>query len=84
MKKKNILRFIVPIVRGAVKTVFPPAATAIEIGKNIIEAKKEGEKKLPHNWTSIVTQVIGWGVIIYAFATKLITVEQVLKFIGFE
>ena len=84
MKKlfKNILA---PVLRGAIKTI-PGGGIAVELVKNISHSVKENkeEEKPPHNWISILTQLAGVGVIIYAFVKKLITIEQVLSFLGLQ
>ena len=82
MKKlfKNIL---VPVLRGAVKTI-PGGGIVVELVKNIshsVKEKKEGDKQ-QHNWISILTQLTGIALIVYAFVKKLITIEQVLQFLG--
>lgn len=74
---KNILG---PLFRATTKILIPPLGTGIEIVKNLITPKGE---KLPHSWTSIVIQIIGWAAIIYAFGTKMITLDDFLRLLGF-
>jgi hypothetical protein len=74
---KNLIN---PIFRAVTKTLVPPLGTGIEIVKNLITPK--GEKQ-PHNWTSIVIQIICWGAIIYAFGSKMITLTDLLELFGF-
>ena len=76
---KKILPVLKPIIRGVVKTI-PFGNTAVEIADNI-KAEKDAPK--PHNWYSIAMQILGIGAIVYAFATKMITIQELLDMIGF-
>jgi len=67
-----------PLLRGSIKTLIPPLGTVIEVVKNVITPKGE---KAPHSWNSIVIQIICWGAIIYAFGTKMITLDDFLALI---
>jgi hypothetical protein len=84
---KKVFVFLKPILRGAIKSL-PFGNAVVEIGESIKETvdnnTKDSAKPLTHNWISILVQVIGLSVIVYAFITKAITIEQVLEFIGFN
>ena len=84
---KKVFVFLKPILRGAIKSL-PFGNAVIEIGESIKETVENNNndlaKPLTHNWLSITVQIIGLVVIIYAFAIKAITIEQVLEFIGFN
>ena len=84
---KKVFVFLKPILRGAIKSL-PFGNAVVEIGESIKETvdnnAKHSAKPLTHNWLSIAVQIIGIAVIIYAFFTKAITIEQVLEFIGFN
>tara|TARA_R110000868_G_scaffold308_2_gene2553 strand:- start:1016 stop:1297 length:282 start_codon:yes stop_codon:yes gene_type:complete len=84
---KKVFTFLKPILRGAIKSL-PFGNAVVEIGESIKESvdnvKNDSAKPLTHNWLSIAVQIIGMAVIIYAFFTKAITIEQVLEFIGFN
>ena len=75
---KKLLTFVKPVVRGAIKSL-PLGNVAVEIAGNIKANKNETAK--PHNWKSIVTQVIVIGAIVYAFATHLITLDQLIGYL---
>ena len=78
LQKPIFKNIIAPLFRGGLKTFCPPAGTAIEIFKNLITPK---DQKQPHNWTSIAVQIICWGVILYAFGTKMITLGDALDYL---
>jgi hypothetical protein len=84
---KKVFIFLKPILRGAIKSL-PFGNAVVEISESIKETvdnnAKDSAKPLTHNWISIAVQVIGLSVIVYAFITKAITIEQVLTFIGFN
>ena len=84
---KKVFTFLKPILRGAIKSL-PFGNVVVEIGESIKETVENNNndlaKPLTHNWLSIAVQIIGMAVIIYAFFTKAITIEQVLEFIGFN
>ena len=84
---KKVFVFLKPILRGAIKSLLFGNAV-VEISESIKETvdnnAKDSAKPLTHNWLSIAVQIIGIAVIIYAFFTKAITIEQVLEFIGFN
>ena len=77
-QKPIIKNILAPLFRSTIKTFIPPLGTAIEVIKNLITPKGE---KAPHNWTSIAIQIICWGIIIYAFGTKMITIDDALNYI---
>jgi hypothetical protein len=77
----NRLGLIVkPIFRGALKSI-PVINPVIEIVNNIRnETKaKEGQPVKTHSYISIVTQFICVGVVLYAFFSKQLPVDQVLE-----
>jgi hypothetical protein len=79
MKKKTIIN---AILRGALKTM-PGVGAGIELVKNVKHELRYGETKpLPHNYTSITVQLVGVACIVYAFVTKLITIQDVLTLLG--
>jgi hypothetical protein len=83
MKNKGILA---AVFRGVVKSV-PMGNVALQAIKNVkheIDHKDAIEKpEKPHNWMSIVTQIVCILAIGYAFYTKMITIEQLLSYFGF-
>lgn len=83
---KKLITFVKPILRGAIKTV-PFGNAAIEIGTSIKEAIQSKKDPLnsttpTHDWKSMLTQVVILGIIVYAFATKMITIDQVMQYLG--
>ena len=83
MKNKGFLK---AIFRGAIKSI-PGGNVITEILGNIKVGKDNADPNtksvpLPHNYYSIAMQVIGTGAIIYAFATKMITLNDLLKLCG--
>lgn len=82
---KKVLSFVKPFIRGAVKSL-PFGNAAIEIGtsvKEFVVNKQSGlAKPATHDWKSIITQVVVLGLIIYAFASGTITIEQALAWLG--
>ena len=91
-KLKNFINKIKPFVRGVLKSV-PFGGVIVEIADNVKAEKAlqrneipkrlviEGnEKKLPHNWASIIFQLLTAGIIVYAFVTKQITISDVLNY----
>jgi len=70
LKGKLFKNILAPLLRSTTKTLIPPLVPVVELIKNIITPK--GEKN-PHSWVSIVLQFIMWGLILYAFGTKMIT-----------
>ena len=90
--KKFIENFIKPILRGTIKSL-PFGNAIIEATDNIkseMTISKGGtpkrakiigsEVKAPFNWISILIQTALVAVIIYAFVTKQITIEQVIQY----
>ena len=78
MKIKN---FIFSAVRGLIKGSLPGVSGAIEAVKNM-NAKSEGKTELPHNWTSILFQLVAAGAIVYAFTQKWINLDELLAKFG--
>lgn len=84
--KKGILK---AILRGILKSV-PIGNTIVETVENFkaktnaeIESGGEvGKVEKPHNWISILTQLTVIGVIVWAFVTKQITIEQLINFLS--
>lgn len=84
--KKGILK---AILRGILKSV-PIGNTIVETVENfkakpvIDAATNEIVEKIekPHNWVSILTQLTVIGVIVWAFVTKQITIEQLINFLS--
>jgi len=83
--------FLKAVFRGLVKSV-PLGNTLIEIADNykskpILNIDSEEQKKVfeniekPHDWTSIIIQVIITSSIIYAFVTKQISIEKLIELI---
>ena len=70
-------RFLIGLGRGLIKC--NPFGAALVEGIENIKAPKD--EKLPHRWVSIAVQLIGTACIVYAFATKQITVDQVLHYL---
>lgn len=80
MKIKN---FIFGAVRGLIKGSLPGVSGAIEAVKNMTtKATPDGKKELPHNWTSIVFQLVAASAIVYAFTQKWINLDQLLAKFG--
>lgn len=82
---KKIGKVIKPILRGALKSI-PILNPIIEITENIrseVKNQNSGEVK-KHNYISITIQIICVIAIIYAFATKQITVDQLLQLLNFN
>lgn len=76
MKIRNIFRNVIkPIFRAVVKSL--PG------GNVVIEAADKIKSEISvHQWVSIVTQFICTGLIVYAFITKQITIDEVIEFIN--
>lgn len=73
--KNKLLNIVKAAGRGVIKSI-PGGNVAIEVVNSI-----KGEKK--HNYWSIITQALCVGAIVYAFATKLITLDDLLRLLGF-
>ena len=84
---KKLFTFLKPVLRGAIKSI-PFGNVAVEIGTSIKEAvqgKNELDPSKPtHDWKSIITQLVALGLIVYAFATHLITLDEVLGYLGMK
>lgn len=97
MKKgflKKLIKSIVqsPIVRGIVKSL-PGGNLLYEVGENVVgnvvnEIAKTKEliprEIKPHNWISILIQAVGIGLLLYAFFTKQISIQEVLNLLNFD
>lgn len=91
-KIKNFFKAIRPFIRGTLKAL-PFGSAIVEISDNIKTERElakgnspkrirliDGEKKLPHNWISILFQLIIAFIIVYSFVTKQITINDVLNY----
>lgn len=87
----NILTILLAIGRGALKALIPPLVPIIEAGTNAKVASDNADKKevstdpvivpQPHSWVSIVTQLLVWICILYAFWTKAIPLKEVIDYL---
>ena len=83
---KKIFQIARPFLRGVVKS-FPLGNAVIEGVNNAKASTNNAEKAdtisnpLPHDWVSIITQATVSGLIVYAFVTKAITIDQVIGFL---
>ena len=75
-----LLTKVIAFGRGVAKTTFPIINTALEVRKNKI-AEKLGKATLPHNYWSIIGQVLATAAIIYAFYRSSITIDQLITFL---
>lgn len=74
-----------PLVRGTLKTI-PFGNLVYEWAENI-KAAKDPEKQgqpLPHSPISLLAQTVFLGLIIYAFLTKQITIQDLLNYVGID
>jgi hypothetical protein len=80
---KKIFQF--PLIRGILKS-FPVGNWAYEVAQNIKHYKdpKKANEPAPHSAISLLAQAVFLGLIIYAFVTKQITIDQVLNFIDID
>lgn len=78
---KNI--FSSPVVRGIIKGN-PIGGVVYEIVQNISHARNPDKKgfDLPHSPVSILFQIAVLICILYAFFTKALTIEDILRFVG--
>lgn len=83
---KRIGNIVRPIIRGALKSIpiLNPVIEIIENFRNEAITKNEGLEIKKHNYLSILIQFICVGAVVYAFATKQITIEDVLKLLKFN
>ena len=83
---KRIGNIVRPIIRGVLKSIpiLNPVIEIIENFKNEAITKNEGLEIKKHNYLSILFQLICVGAVVYAFATKQITVDDVLKLLNFN
>ena len=91
----KIVKFIKPILRGTIKALpfgTPIIETIDNIKSEIKISKGEIPKRVqlngsmdkplaPHNWTSVIINLMFVTIIVYAFVTKTITVSEVLNYI---
>lgn len=80
MKRKGFLK---AALRGMLKSL-PFGNVVDEIIQNTkanieTEVNKGQEVNEPHNWVSIGTQVLIIGCIVYAFASKQITIDELVN-----
>ena len=81
-------KVIISILRGTVIRSVPGGNAIIDAVENEIvrrNNKKGGtdQKELPHSWHTIVAEIVGVGLVIYAFYNKLITIDQLKIFIEY-
>lgn len=74
LQKPFVKNYIAPIVRGLVKQVPLVGTPIVEVVSNITQPNK-------HKWLSITVQIVCAIVILYAFYTKAITVQEVLDYL---
>jgi hypothetical protein len=72
-----------PLVRGTIKSL-PGGNFVYELAENIRHAKKGGKEQssAPHSAVSLLAQLVFLGIIIYAFATKQISIDDVMRYIA--
>ena len=75
---KKLFTFVKPIVRGAIKSI-PGGNIITEVIGNI--KANNADQAQPHNWKSIITQLVIVGAIVYSFATHLITLDQLIGYL---
>lgn len=96
-KKRKLLSrlgaFVKPALRGAIKSL-PFGNTALEVAKNVAHEVKHDRLKdtknytgierpeTPHNWISILVQLLCVAAIVYAFLTKTITIEELVQLLN--
>lgn len=80
---KRIFSGLKPVFRGVVKSL-PLGNVAIEIFDNVKKEVKENTTPKQHSYISIFIQLVCIALIIYAFSTKQITIEQVLQLLNFD
>lgn len=79
---KTIGAVVAPLVRGTVKSL-PGGSLMFEVINSIKHVKdpaKAGDQR-PHSPISILAQVVFLAVIVYAFYTKQITIDDVMNYI---
>lgn len=71
-----------PLVRGTLKSL-PLGNWAYEVAENIRHAKNPDTRdtKAPHSAISLLAQAVFLGLIVYAFVTHQVTIDDVLKYI---
>lgn len=84
MKKFPILS---AVFRGVVKSV-PMGNVAFQAVKNVKHELENKDsivsKEKPHDWISVITQALCVAALVYAFATKAITIEDLLGYLGYK
>lgn len=76
---KKIIPILKPVIRGAIKSL--PMGNVIT---EVIANAKDNTGVKPHNWVSIGIQFLCVGAIVYAFATHAISLDELLKDLGFS
>jgi len=70
--------------RGVIKTL-PLGSAVVETAQNLKASKENATNisntKLPHSWVSIVSQILVWGVLAYAFYHGTISVDQIINYL---
>jgi len=77
-KETKAGRFLAGFGEGFVQCF--PAGNGLLRAIEKMRAKPEDQKKLP-DWTAIVFEFIGIGVVIYAFKTKMITTDELINYL---
>jgi len=71
-----------PIIRGTLKSL-PFGNLVYEIAENVRNAKSPEKKEngMPHSPVSLLAQIIFLSIIVYAFYTKMISIDDVMRYI---
>ncbi len=80
MKNKGTIK---AIFRGILKSL-PFGNVVTEVVQNIQNKDALVTEEIPatgHNWVSITTQAVIVSIIVYAFYTKQITIDQVIEYL---
>ena len=77
-----------PLIRGGLKTT-PGGSFAYELAENVKYwiKKKRGENvsdKAPHSAISLIAQLVLLSLIVYAFVTKQLTIDDLLKWFSID
>lgn len=78
LKETKLGRFFTGFVKGAVRSL--PLGNALVDGIENVSLKKEDGTR-PHSWIAIAAEIAFVGLVIYAFITKMITVDDLLKYL---
>lgn len=85
--KKRLLKRLLsnPFIRGTIKSL-PVGNLIYEIVDNIKHYKDPDKAKnpAPHSAISLAAQIVFLCLIIYAFATHQLTIDQVLNYVGID